>query len=118
MQMRQVYIALIAMLLGADIATAGQLTITIPDAKDASVVVARDAYNTRERGRCQQSGPPVSCTDDSACAQGRSCLVPLTTGQYVKELLRQGIVEELTRQAIEAAKAEVDTMQGTAAQGW
>ena len=107
-----------ALVAAASLAHAGQLTITVPDAKDALVVSARDAYNARERGRCLQPGPPVSCTDDTACAQGRSCLVPLTTLQYVKALIAQGVVEELTRQAIDAAKAEVDATQGTTAQGW
>ena len=116
--MRSVYTALL-LLLSASLAHAGQIpAITIPDAKDAIVVSARDAYNARERGRCLQPGPPVSCADDSACAEGRSCLVPLTTLQYVKSLIAQGVVEELTRQAIDAAKAEVDATQGTTAQGW
>lgn len=62
----------------------GSLTITIPDAKDAIVIAAKDAYNTRT---------------------GSS----LTVTQYVKEVLRRGVAGELTTQQQSFAQATVTT---------
>ena len=108
--------AVLAILLWVTNATA--VNMTVPDENDpdvakaafgALVVAARDSFNARERGRCLQPGPPVSCTDNAACAQGRQCLAPLTTQQYLKLLVNSGVVEELTQQAVSAAKADVQT---------
>lgn len=62
----------------------GSLTITIPDAKDPFVVAAKDAYNTRT---------------------GQS----LTLTQYVKEVLRRGVVNDLTTQQQTFAQRTVTT---------
>lgn len=53
----------------------GQITITIPDAKDQLVIDARNLYNIR--------------TSQS-----------LTTTQYIKEIARQAVVGELSRAAV------------------
>lgn len=60
----------------------GSITITIPDAKDAIVVQARDYYNTRN---------------------GTS----LTTTAFVKEMARVGIVNEYALNAQTSAQATV-----------
>ena len=62
----------------------GSLTITIPDAKDPFVIAAKDAFNART---------------------GQS----LTLLAYVKDVLRRGVVNELTTQQQNLAQATITT---------
>lgn len=66
----------------------GSLTITIPDAKDAFVLAARDSFNTRT---------------------GQS----LTTVQYVKEVLKRSVVSELMLSQTQMAQATITASNAT-----
>lgn len=74
---------ILVFLLFSSSAWAGSITVTIPDAKDAKVLAARDLYNTR--------------TEQD-----------LTVNQFVKELIRQGVVRELAIARREQAKVVYD----------
>ncbi len=84
------WIALL-LLLAVGTAHAGSITLTVPDAKDAVIVRARDLYNART---------------------GQS----LTTKQYIGALVRHGIAAELGLERQRAADAEVEAARKAAEQ--
>ena len=85
----RVFCFVVLMAAVTSIAHAGQITLTIPDSKDAKVIAARDAYNLR--------------TEQN-----------LTTTQFVKQMVLESIVRELVLQDYTAAQ----TTRTTEESGW
>lgn len=91
MRRNLILLVLLSWLPLASLAGAGSLTLTVPDAKDAVIVQARDLYNART---------------------GQS----LTTRQFVAALVRHGIAAELALERQRAADAEVEAARRAAAE--